>query len=207
MKAKDLYKTISIDILHQAAKNAGLDQLVDLEIFKKYLKKPTHQTKVLEIGCATGRMGRELIQCADYTGIDFNEGYLDYFRTKLTESGIDFNPNQIKNISFFELKEGGFDLILLPWAVIGDFESKQDQYSALKKAFDMLLPGGFILIDFLTEEDVIAGKGNSADGYNPTYFYHDQWLPEFHKIGFSKIEKLTYVTSNGKKRDMSILLK
>ncbi len=207
MKAKDLYKTISIDTLHQAAKNAGLDQLIDLEIFKKYLKKPTHQTRVLEVGCATGRIGKELIQCTDYTGIDFNENYLDYFRTKLTEAGIDFNPNQIKNISFFELKEHSFDLIIFPWAVIGDFENKEDQYSALKKSFEILSPKGAVLIDFLTEEDVIAGKGNHVDGYQPTYFYHDKWLPKFKEIGFNKIEKETYITSVGKKRDMSILLK
>lgn len=206
MNSEQFYNTITPESLNNYAAKAGLEDLSDLYIFKRYIDSENKKTKVLEIGCATGRIGFHLIQCSDYTGIDMNKDYIDFFKKNLHKNHIHYKEGQIREIDFTYFT-GEFDIIIFPWAVIGDFQIEEKQYKMLEKVFGMISENGVVMIDFLTKEEVLAGKGNHSAGYSPCFFYHDEWIERFEKIGFTGIEKETYTTSNGKKRDMSILKK
>ena len=194
----DFYKTISIEDLDKYAQYAGFssDYPIDLKNFKKIFG---NRKKILEVGCGTGRIGKHLIsESFDYTGIDTNQEYLDHFNKSLDKS-LSYH---VENINFLEMPEKQFDIILFPWSVIGDF-SKYEQEAVLNKSIKSWRDKAIILLDNPTKETI----HNSAQGYEPTKFYFDDWKDFFAKLDLKKFYKITYATNTDRTREITVLEK
>ncbi len=191
MRMQDFYKTISPKELEKYAEKVGLggEFPVDLKEIENVLQK-NKVHRVLEVGCGIGRLGVHLITKYDYTGIDFNKPYLDSFREKLKKKNIPFLEGQLLNVSFFDYAGKDFDAVLFPWSVIDDF-SKNDQERTLIKSKNMLSSEGIIIIDHPQKGEIL----NSASGYEPTYFFFEDWKNDFPKLGFSHVEQALYTTA------------
>ena len=203
MNTRELYETISANALKEFAQRAGLDGTIPIDLQKVLELLPAGRPRLLEVGCGTGRLGIHLLERTRYTGIDFHEPYLADFQQQLEEAGISFEPGQVQNNSFFDVQDEGFDVILFPWSVIGDFTKDGEQAAALKKAYTMLSRGGLAIIDNCAKGSV----RNNASGYEPVPFYFDDWRDVFSELGFSSARNVFYATPANRVREMTVLAK
>jgi len=194
------YDSVSCAELHDYAIKAGIGEKIpsDFIQFKKYLKK---EDRILEIGCGTGRIGKLLIKDYTYTGIDNHKPYLDFFKNYLQKNKK--NDDLLVYSSFEDYTCPGehFDVIIFSWTVIGDF-SKNKQLTALKKAKKLLKKGGMVLIDNPAKGTVY----NKKDGYNPCYFYFDDWKTKL-ADNFVDLRQILYCTKSDRSRELVILKK
>ena len=197
----DFYKTIAPEILEEYAEKTGLGGEYPLDLRKFVDFFPKKNCRVLEVGCGTGRLGVHLITMSDYVGIDFHEIYLNYFREKLKRRGISFAEEQLKNISFLKYEGKSFDVVLFPWSVMGDFTKEGEQSEVLRKAKNLLLEKGVIILD----NPAKGAEYNTALGYEPIIFYFDDWKDKFSGLGFSQAKQILYTTQTGRKREIAIL--
>lgn len=198
---KDFYKTISPKVLEEYAEKAGLggEYPIDLKYITDNL--PKRQCRLLEVGCGTGRLGIHLIKSSNYIGIDSYETYLNYFKNRLKEKNIPFKEKQLQLVSFFDYSDKSFDVILFPWSVIGDFNSKEKQMEALRKAKSLLSEQGMIILDNPAKGSIY----NTAPGYEPVMFYFDEWINMFPKLGFARFKQILYTTPTSREREIVIL--
>ncbi len=194
------YKKITPKKLEEYAVPSGFGKKypLDLKKLEEFIKRP----RVLEVGCGTGRLGIYLIKKFDYTGIDEEQKYLNHFRKKLKKKKINFR-GKILQKSFFDLKAAGFNTILFPWTVIGDFSSKDKQIKALKKARKLLVDNGVVILDNPAKGTLY----NIVRRYVPNKFYYNDWKSRFKKLGFSGHKVVYYKTLTGRKREIIILRK
>jgi SAM-dependent methyltransferase len=193
------YDSISEGVLEEYVLGAGLggENPVDLQQFMTFLKKGD---KVLEIGCGNGRLGKHLVKDFRYVGIDNHKLYLDSFKRLLEDKGYRNVGDFLRYCSFQDFDEEGFDVILFPWTVIGDF-ADNEQFGVIKKAKGMLSKGGLILIDN-------PAKGttyNAASGYVPNKFYFEDWDERLKSLGFSEVKRIFYETLTGRRREIVVL--
>ena len=203
MQTRDVYKTISGNALEEYARKAGLDGTIPIDLQKFLELLPGGRPKLLEVGCGTGRLGIHLIERTRYTGIDFHAPYLSAFQRKLEEARISLEPKQLQEISFFDFQCDGFDVILFPWSVIGDFTRDGEQAAVLKKACTMLSRGGMVIADNFAKDSV----RNSHAGYEPVAFYFDDWQDLFSGLGFSSARKVLYTSTTNRVREITVLKK
>ncbi|MBT4257559.1 class I SAM-dependent methyltransferase [archaeon] len=201
MNNDEFYDSLSIEILEDfAEKTFGKDLPSDVE---RLLKLLNSHSKVLEIGCGTGRIGIELIKDGfEYFGIDKQKKYLDLFLEKINRKKLGNKDFELINKSFEEFDfDNKFKFILFSWTVIGDF-SKEEQLLAIKKTYRLLLKDGICIL----ENPAKGETYNELNLYNPTPFYYEDWKKELTKIGFSHYSK-EYFTKTGVKRELTILKK
>ncbi len=194
----DFYKKISVKLLSDSAKAAGLDpnNPPDLQIFKKIINK---RRRILEVGCGTGRLGKFLIDEYEYVGVDTNINYINEFLNVIKTS----KKFLLLNMDFIDFSSGElFDVILFPWTVIGDF-SEYDQEIVINKALELLNNDGIIILD----NPAVNTVYNSHCGYEPVRFYYDEWVNKFIKLKINKFYKIEYRTNTGRQREITIIEK
>lgn len=196
-----IYDSVSEEELAEYAKKAGLDGKSprDLEQFLRVLKKGT---RLLEVGCGTGRIGRYLIDDFDYIGIDNHKPYLNSFREFLRRKGYDTIDERVIECSFQNFKGKGFDAILFPWSFICDF-NEEEQMKMIRKAMEMVNPRGTILLDNPSK----TSEYNIVSGHHYQGFFFEDRIEQLKSIGFSRIERRQYETITERKRDLIILEK
>lgn len=194
-----LYNLISPKNLKEYAKKTGIDgkNPPDLREFKKLIKK---KSRILEVGCGTGRLGKHLIFSHEYVGIDNHKPYVHEFKKELKQKGVKNVDKKVLLRSFNQFHGKHFDAILFPWSIIADFNKKK-QIEMIKKAKNMLNKRGIILLDNPSKKTPY----NKVPGYKPTKFYFKGWKERSLKIGFSKVKRKLYRTNNGKEREITIL--
>jgi len=204
-KQHRLYENISAEGLEGYAESAGIggESPVDFEEFEKLLRP---SSRIIEVGCGYGRLGRHFIRAYDYTGIDNHLPFLEKFRAELNGVGVDVKE-RLLHTSFEDFAKKSayrdkFDAVLFPWTVIGDFTRNQ-QPEVLRKSGDLVKQGGVILLDNPTKDAVY----NVIPHYTPEKFFYDDWKDYFRDLGFDNSRCVFYTTSTGRVREITILEK
>jgi len=115
---------MSNDIRAQAAKYYDLcpDMPADVPFYKSLIAP---ETRVLELGCGTGRVLVPLAGVCGYIhGLDLSEAMIDVCRRKLEVEGVPPTKArvEVKDITNFALNQT-FDLIIAPYRVLQNLEA------------------------------------------------------------------------------------
>ena len=112
-----------------------------LDFFDKRKKKG----KILDAGCGTGIITRELIKGGwDCVGVDFSEAMLAVARKKAAEEGIkaEFKKSSVLDMSIFPDKS--FDFIII--AGVFPYISEDQEEAAYKECYRLLKKNGILII-------------------------------------------------------------
>lgn len=138
-----------IDFRADVAKYYDLQQVPwdDVSFYKSQIVHP--DTRVLELGCGTGRVLLPLVECCGYIeGIDLSEGMLKICNEKLEAAGIP--PLKAKagiaDITDFDLGQC-FDLIIAPFRVIQNLETDAQFDGLFRCIRKHLAPGGKCILN------------------------------------------------------------
>lgn len=105
---------------------------IDLNFYEKYVNK---HTKVLEIGCGTGRVTIPLAsKCESIVGLDLSESMLGILQEKLKATDLNYKNNirLIKgDMTDFNLNQK-FDLIIFPGLAILSLISEEQRIACLE---------------------------------------------------------------------------
>jgi 2-polyprenyl-3-methyl-5-hydroxy-6-metoxy-1,4-benzoquinol methylase len=114
-----------------------------VEAFKKYVPFPV--TRILETGCGSGRLVREMARRGyRTTGLDLNTTALAYCRKKLDESGLDAELVQ-GNMVDFDFQEP-FDAAFNAINTFRHLETEATALKHLKCVARHLKPGGIFIL-------------------------------------------------------------
>jgi cyclopropane fatty-acyl-phospholipid synthase-like methyltransferase len=170
------------------------------------LNLPSHQTKVLDLGCGKGAVSIGIASKFGFriVGIDVMNVFLEYARKK----AMDYNVSHLcefinQDIMEYVSVEHGFDLVILAslGGVIGSFT---DTIAALRC---QVRSGGYMLVDdgYLREDGFLKRKGyehykSHKDTIKELTFFNDFVLKEINTTALSlKInsEYLEVITHRG----------
>lgn len=108
---------------------------------------------LLELGCGTGRIARQLAPLLErYAGIDLSEPFLQGFRQ--LNPGIMQNPNHSihhGDFSSFTLGES-FDAVILPFNTLTHLYTQAEAQGLLQCVERHLRPGGLFALDYFNPE-------------------------------------------------------
>jgi SAM-dependent methyltransferase len=154
--------------INAAAKKIGwkkaLDSITDLEMISPhYIKNPTRAdfrfllsiskgSTILDVGCGMGTHTDVLARLADkVVGIETSLDRLEFTKTRVEQEGL--GNVELYQASILEppFAPGTFDFILfnglLEWVALGsDANPRETQLAALRKANNLLKPGGVLYI-------------------------------------------------------------
>ncbi|MGC1480017.1 MAG: class I SAM-dependent methyltransferase [Chthoniobacterales bacterium] len=146
-----------------------------------YRSRVTSRTRVLELGCGTGRVLLPLAERARYVhGLDESSDMLEICRRKL--AAIGFDPSkatvQIADITAFDVTRLGppFDLIIAPFRVMQNLETDEQIDGLMQCISTHLAPGGVAILNtFCPRGPVQQLKAfwDSRDGSQPSSIRRD----------------------------------
>ena len=124
----------------------------DVAFYLEEAERAGASSRVLELGCGTGRLTLPLAQAGhEVTGIDLSPAMLARARAKLAAP-----PSSVRDrvtllegdVSRIELSETpSFDLVVAPFRVLQHFVAIADQLDVLAGARRRLRPGGRLVLD------------------------------------------------------------
>lgn len=123
----------------------------DFELWSKYI---TTGIRVLEVACGTGRLTKLLLE--NKTGItvdalDYSQEMLDILKLKMGEWNID-KSNQLNifnaDMRYFSSAEK-YDVIIISSNSLNHIETNEDFDLTINNMYDLLKPGGILLLDML----------------------------------------------------------
>ena len=138
------------------------------------------RTRILDVGCGTGRIAAPLLKSVgpdriELVGVDRDAGVEERFRLA-TEGNADFMVGDL--LEEPKLPAGPFDLVL----VLGNLLMTVREPARLRKCFasiaQRLSPGGSLVIDDFTEggwAEIAAGRW--ADGIDESGTVQMVWIP------------------------------
>lgn len=148
------------------------DFTCDIDFYKSFIDETT---RVLELGCGTGRITLTLLdKCKQITGVELSDQMLDILRGKVQK--IDqHSQSKIKliksDMSNFDLNEK-FDLIIFPGVAFQALTTNGQRNSCLKCVKRHLSDNGKVIIDFFEpEEEKVKKVGNRRFDFE--YFDED----------------------------------
>lgn len=126
------------------------EQLMDDVLYTIYLDlilKYSTPSKVLELGCGTAYLSRELAKLDyDATAMDNNEEMLEMASYYAGNDGVNITFLQ-HNIT--EAITGSYDLIIMPVDVINHLNTKDEVHQLFKHVFNSLNNNGLFIFDSL----------------------------------------------------------
>jgi SAM-dependent methyltransferase len=150
-------KELLIKGLAKEEDSYGEDNLYDVNItdtsdFGFYLSLAKQcNGKVLDVGCGTGRVLRELLKAGyDAVGVDLSEEMLAVAKLKLTEAG--FNPLLIQGDMRNLQIDDKFALTIIPNCSMIYINNDEDRKRVFKSVSNSLQKGGLFAFDFDAEE-------------------------------------------------------
>jgi SAM-dependent methyltransferase len=146
-----------------------------------YGSRVTPQTRVLELGCGTGRVLVPLAKRAGYVhGLDHSPAMLEICRRKIHAAGLDANEAtaEVADITDFDLTRQGpkFDLIIAPFRVMQNLETDAEITGLMDCIRTHLAPGGKAILNTFCPRgpvDELKAFWDSRDGGKPTWSQPD----------------------------------
>ncbi|HCY77921.1 MAG TPA: hypothetical protein DHV28_18600 [Ignavibacteriales bacterium] len=148
-------------------------------------------SKILDMACGTGRHAIILAR-KDFrlTAVDLSENLLSIAELSAKDENlkINFIHSDIRN---FETPER-FNLVLNLFTSFGYFESDEENFSVLKKAYNLLDKEGFFVLDFFNSEYLI----NNLIEYSEEVI-NDVAIHQYRKIKDKRVVKKIVIAKDG----------
>ncbi len=157
----------------------GYQSLI-INLLKKYLTE-NKKIKILDVGCGTGYLTKQLEQFGEVVGVDSSPKALRY----ATKRGINVTKASIQKLPF---KNSSFDLIVSIDVLY--HKSIKNDYQALKEIYRILKPNGLFLIK-LPAFNILYGNHDLMVHAKKRYNKKD--LELLFKISKMKPLKITYL--------------
>jgi SAM-dependent methyltransferase len=123
------------------------DMPADVPFYRSLIPSP--ESRVLELGCGTGRVLVPLAEVCGYIhGLDLSEAMIEVCRRKLDAADIPTTRAraEVNDITNFALKET-FDLIIAPYRVLQNLESDAAVNGLFRCIRQHLAPGGSCILN------------------------------------------------------------
>jgi 2-polyprenyl-3-methyl-5-hydroxy-6-metoxy-1,4-benzoquinol methylase len=107
--------------------------------------------RVLDMACGAGRHAILLAKKGlIVTAVDLSENLLDIAKKTAEEENlkIEFVNSDIRDFDTIL----DFDLVVNLFTSFGYFESDEENFAVLQKAYDLILPGGYFVLDFFNAD-------------------------------------------------------
>lgn len=140
---------------------------------------PSSRSRVLELGCGTGRVALALApHCASVHGVDLSESMLEIARDKAAAAGLTERVRlDVADISDLRLAER-YDFIIAPFRVLQTLESDAQVAGLLRGIREHLEPGGRCILnvfmpmfdaeamrtDWVTDEERLFWEVDTPEG-------------------------------------------
>lgn len=171
---------MKVDIRSDVAKYYDYSPNAPNDIPFYIAKIPSPDSKVLELGCGTGRVTLPLVQYCKYIhGIDISEAMLSLCKKKLKDANIpQFKANvDVGDITNFKLNQT-FDFIIAPFRVLQNIESDAEADGLFRCIDEYLAPGATCILnvfnpnrdretlrrDWCSNEERLAWEAPTEDG-------------------------------------------
>ncbi|HMN24484.1 MAG: class I SAM-dependent methyltransferase [Ignavibacteriaceae bacterium] len=146
---------------------------------------------ILDMACGTGRHAILLAKKGtNVTAVDLSENLISIAKqtAKKEKLVIDFIQSDIRE--FKSVIQ--FDLVLNLFTSFGYFETDEENFSILQKAYDFLVPDGYFVLDFFNSEFL---QKNLVEFSEETL--DDSVIHQYRKIKDKRIIKKIAITKSG----------
>lgn len=147
--------------------------------------------RVLDMACGAGRHSILLAKKGlIVTAVDLSDNLLSIAKKTADEENlkIEFVKSDIREFN----TNLDFDLVVNLFTSFGYFESDEENYSVLRKAYDLTLPGGYFVLDFFNSSyltnNLIKFSEEKLD---------DAIIHQHREIKNNRINKKIVITKNG----------
>lgn len=147
--------------------------------------------RVLDMACGAGRHAILLAKKGlIVTAVDLSDNLLSIAKKTADEENlkIEFVKSDIREFN----TNLDFDLVVNLFTSFGYFESDEENYSVLRKAYDLTLPGGYFVLDFFNSSyltnNLIKFSEEKLD---------DAIIHQHREIKNNRINKKIVITKNG----------
>lgn len=145
---KDWFNTEEYLNVYQHRNESDAEEHIKLIL--KYISLPAG-AKVLDMACGAGRHAIILSRNKfNVTGVDLSEKLLSKAKSYAQSEKLDIKFINADIRNFFTDEK--FDLVLNLFTSFGYFENDEENFSVLKKAYDLLVSGGYFVLDFFNSE-------------------------------------------------------
>ena len=147
--------------------------------------------KILDMACGAGRHAIILARKNfDVTAVDLSENLLSIAKknTYVENLKINFVHSDIRNFK----SDNKFNLVLNLFTSFGYFESDEENFSVLQKAYDLLVEDGFFVLDFFNSRYLQQNLVESSEEILGGVKIH-----QFRKIKENRVTKKIVITKNG----------
>ncbi len=151
----------------------------------------TSGSKILDMACGAGRHAIILARKNfDVTAVDLSEKLLAIAKKNAVDENlkINFVHSDIRNFK----SDDKFNLVLNLFTSFGYFESDEENFSVLQKAYDLLADDGFFVLDFFNSYFLKQNLVESSEE-----ILGDVKIHQFRKIKKSRVTKKIVITKNG----------
>ena len=153
------------------------------------------EAEILDMACGAGRhsiiLARKKI---NVTGVDLSENLLSVAKQTAENENLKINFIQSDIRNFKTQKK--FDLVLNLFTSLGYFETDEENFSVLKKAYDFLKPNRFFVLDYFNVEFL---KKNLVELSKDKI--GNEEIIQKRKIENGRVVKQISILANGKKRN------
>ena len=185
---KDWFNTEEYLNVYQHRNESDAEEHVKLIL--KNVNIPS-SAKILDMACGAGRHAIILSRKNfDVTAVDLSENLLAIAKKNTYAENLKINFVH-SDIRKFE-SDDKFNLILNLFTSFGYFESDEENFSVLQKAYDLLADDGFFVLDFFNSHFLKQNLVEASEEILGEVKIH-----QFRKIKGNRVTKKIVITKNG----------
>ena len=147
--------------------------------------------KILDMACGAGRHAIIFARKNfDVTAVDLSESLLAIAKKNADDENLNINfvHSDIRNLK----SDDKFNLVLNLFTSFGYFESDEENFAVLQKAYDLLIDDGYFVLDFFNSYFLQQNLVESSEENLGEVKIH-----QFRKIKENRVTKKIVITKNG----------